>query len=401
MRTVWTFHTAGQLVFGPNAVDQLSDIIPQLGARRVLIVTDKSLVDAGLSERVAAPIRRAKVDVEIFDGGRPDPPTTAVELAAAMASEASIELLIGLGGGSNMDLAKAAATLMVHGGRCQDYAGDQLVPGPIHPLVLIPTTAGTGSEVTASAVLNDTEKGTKFGILSNYLRPKTAVVDPLLTLSCPPPVTADSGIDALTHAIEAYTAVDNETFPLPPTERTVYQGRHVLGDTLAERAIRLVGKYLRRAVADGTDREAREGMSLGATLAGMAFSNVGVAIVHALEYVLAPIAHIPHGRGCGLLLPYVMEFNRSARPDQMARVAGLLGEDTTGLSLEQASDRAVSAVKRLKAAIGIPAGMSELGVQREHLPAMAEKAFGLKRLLRVNPRTANQQDLLSILESAL
>src|SRR5437667_2033283 len=161
-----------------------------------------------------------------------------------------------------MDLAKITAVLLAHGGHPRDYIGDDKIPGPVWPLICVPTTAGTGSEVSAAAVLTDTDNHMKVGILSNYLRPRVAVVDPLMTVSCPPKVTADSGIDALTHAIEAFTAVDNATFPLPPGERTVYQGRHPLGDCLAEKAIALMGTYLRRAVARGDDLEAREGMSL-------------------------------------------------------------------------------------------------------------------------------------------
>src|SRR5262249_25170414 len=159
----------------------------------------------------------------------------------------------------------------------------------------MPTTAGTGSEVSAASVLTDTDNHIKVGILSNYLRPRVALVDPLLTVSCPPKVTADSGIDALTHAIEAYTAVDNATFPLPTGDRTVSQGRHPMGDVLAEKAIALIGAHLRHAVRHGDDLVAREGMALGATMAGMSFSNVGVAVVHALEYPVGGATHCSHG----------------------------------------------------------------------------------------------------------
>ena len=207
------------------------------------------------------------------------------------------DAVLGLGGGSNMDLAKITATVLAHGGEARQYVGDDKIPGPVVPLLCLPTTAGTGSEVSAAAVLTDTDHHMKVGILSNFLRPKVAVVDPLLTVSCPPKVTADSGIDALTHAIEAYTAVDNAAFPLPQGERTVYQGRHPFGDMLAEKAIALIGTYLRRAVAHGGDLEAREGMALAATLAGLAFSNVGVALVHALEYPLGGATHCSHGAG--------------------------------------------------------------------------------------------------------
>src|SRR5439155_17887948 len=186
------------------------------------------------------------------------------------------------------------------------------IPGPILPVVCVPTTAGTGSEVSGAAALTDTDNAVKVGCLSNYLRPRAAVVDPLLTVSCPPKVTADSGIDALTHAIEGYTAVDFAAFPLPAGERSVYQGRHPLGDVCAEQAIRLIGRHLRRAVHHGDDLDAREGMALGATIAGLSFSNVGVALVHALEYPVGGVTNCSHGEGNGLLLPYVMRFNLPA-----------------------------------------------------------------------------------------
>src|SRR5205085_1472299 len=266
------------------------------------------------------------------------------------------------------------------------FDGYDMIPGPIAPLICVPTTAGTGSEVSAAAVLTDTDNKIKVGILSNWLRPRVALVDPLLTVSCPPKVTADSGIDALTHAIEAYTAVDNETFPLPHGERSVYQGRHPMGDLLAEKAIALVGRHLRRAVANGNDQVAREGMALGATLAGMAFSNVGVAAVHALEYPVGGATHCSHGAGNGLLLPYVMRFNLPARRREFATIARLLGEDISGLDEGQAAERAVTAVERLRTQIGIPQRLRDLGVREEQLRPFAEKAFGIRRILRVNPR---------------
>jgi alcohol dehydrogenase class IV len=213
-------------------------------------------------------------------------------------------------------------------------------------------------------------------------------------------VTADSGIDALTHAVEAYTAVDNESFPLPPGERSVYQGRHPLGDVLAEKAIALVGANLRRAVRNGSDLEARDGMALGATLAGIAFSNVGVAAVHALEYPVGGATHCSHGAGNGLLLPFVMRFNLPARVKEFARVARLLGEDVLGLTEHQAAERAVEAVQRLQSDIGIPQRLRELGVTEAQLRPFAEKAFGIRRILRVNPRPVTVDDLEGILRSA-
>jgi alcohol dehydrogenase class IV len=233
------------------------------------------------------------------------------------------------------------------------------------------------------------------------MRPRLAVVDPRLTLSCPAKVTADSGIDVLTHAIEAYTAVDNETFPLPPGEKTVYQGRNPMGNCLAERAIVLVAQHLERAVKEPANLAAREGMALAATLAGLAFSNVGVALVHAMEYPLGGAVHVSHGAGNGLLLPYVMRFNIPLRVAEFGHIAKLLGEDVAGLSPTEAAERAVVAVERLKAAIGIPARLRELGVRAEQLPELAAKAAGIQRILRVNPRFPTQAEIEAIFAAAL
>jgi alcohol dehydrogenase len=399
-RETWTFHSAGQLVFGRNAAGQLGDIAGRLGARKVLIATDTILEKAGLLDRVRRPLAEAGVAVEVFNGGEPEPSMRAADACIAVGRRCQPDAVLGLGGGSNMDLAKITAAVLSHGGAPRDYVGDDKLPGPIRPLLCVPTTAGTGSEVSAASVLTDTDNHIKVGILSNHLRPKVALVDPLLTLTCPPKVTADSGIDALTHAIEAYTAVDNATFPLPVGERTVYQGRHPMADCLAEKAIALIGAHLRRAVADGTDVEAREGMALGATLAGLAFSNVGVAVVHALEYPVGGATHCSHGAGNGLLLPFVMRFNLPARRKEFATIARLLGENVAGLDEQQAAEKAVTAVERLRRDIGIPQRLSELGVREQQLRPFAEKAFTIKRILRVNPRPVTADDLEAILRSA-
>jgi alcohol dehydrogenase class IV len=393
MRETWTFNSAGQIVFGRNAVNQLGDIAKRLRARRVLVVTDTVLERAGTLDRARRPLLSAGIEVAAFTGGEPEPSMRAALACHETARSFRPDVLVGLGGGSNMDLAKLTATLLAHGGAPADYVGDDKIPGPIFPLICAATTAGTGSEVSAASVITDTEKQIKVGILSNYLRPTVAVVDPLLTVSCPPKVTADSGIDALTHAIEAYTAVDNADFPLPAGERTVYQGRHPLGDLCAAQAIRLIGQYLRRAVRDGNDLEARDGMALGALLAGLGFSNVGVAVVHALEYPVGGAVHCSHGCGNGLLLPYVMRFNLPARTREFAEVARLLGE-------EPVAERAIAAVERLRADIGIPTRLRDIGVREDQLRPFAEKAFGIKRILRVNPRAVTADDLYGILQEA-
>lgn len=400
MRTTWTFHSAGQLLFGRHATQQLGDVAVRLGVRRVLIVTDPILVKAGLVESVHVPLSESGVVVDLFFGGEPEPSTRAADAAIAQGRAFRPDAVLGLGGGSNMDLAKITAVVLTHGGKPLDYAGDDKIPGPILPLLCLPTTAGTGSEVSAATVLTDSEQKIKVGILSNHLRPRVAVVDPLLTVSCPPKVTADSGIDALTHAIEAYTAVDNAHFPLPAGERSVYQGRHPFGDMLAEKAIALIGKYLRRAVSHASDLEAREGMSLAATLAGLAFSNVGVAAVHALEYPVGGATHCSHGAGNGLLLPFVMRYNLSVRRPQFAAIARLLGAKVEGKNESAAAESAIAEIEQLRQDIGIPLRLRDLGVTESQLRSFAEKAFGIQRILRVNPRMPTLNDLEGILRAA-
>jgi alcohol dehydrogenase class IV len=400
MRTVWTFHISQSVVFGQNAVLQLGEIATRLRAKKALIVTDSILEKAGLLERVKIPLVEAGINVAAFTGGEPEPSMKAALACYDMAKSVQPDVLIGVGGGSNMDLAKLAATLLKHGGGPRDYVGDDKIPGPVFPLICVPTTAGTGSEVSAASVVTDTENHIKVGILSNWLRPTAAVVDPLMTVSSPPKVTADSGIDALTHAIEAYTAIDNADFPLPPGERTVYQGKHPLGDVCAERAITLVGKFLRRAVKDGNDLEAREGMALAALLAGMAFSNVGVALVHAMEYPVGGAVHCSHGAGNGLLLPYVMRFNFNAKTKAFAEIAAMLGENITGLSERAAAEKAVAAVEKLRNDIGVPQRLRDIGIKQDQLRSLAEKTFGIKRILRVNPRSVTIDEIEGVFNEA-
>jgi alcohol dehydrogenase class IV len=400
MRETWTFHSAGQLVFGRNAVNQLGDIASRLRLKRLLIVTDKVLVGAGIVDLVRRPLVEAGLTIDIFDGGEPEPSFRAAEACLTKARAFTPDGLLGLGGGSNMDLAKITVTVLAHGGEPRTYVGDDQIPGPVLPLICVPTTAGTGSEVTASSVLTDNVNKMKVGVLSNFLRPLVAVIDPLLTVSCPPRLSADSGIDALSHAVEAYTAVDNESFPLPHGERSVYQGRHPLGDCLAEKAITLIGAHLETAVRDGKNLEARDGMALGATLAGLAFSNVGVALVHAMEYPVGGAVHCSHGTGNGLLLPHIMRFHLDVRAPELARIAELLGEKIAGLSERAAAERSIAAVDRLRASIGIPARLRDLGVTQEMLPAFAEKASSIRRILRVNPREATAADVLGIYQAA-
>lgn len=403
MSDIWTFHSAGSLVFGVGSSQQLGERVGELmrAKAKVLICTDRHLVAAEIADQVQRPLAKAGHEVVLFDRGQPEPAISLAEEAIDFARDCRPDVVLGLGGGSNMDLSKIVAACLTHGGGPRDYIGDCRIPGPVAPLVCVPTTSGTGSEVTAACVLTDTQRQMKVGILSNYLRPALAVVDPRLTLSCPAKVTADSGIDALTHAIEAYTAIDNENFPLPQGEKTVYQGRHPLGECLAEKAIELVAMHLDTAVKNPQDLQARTGMSLAATLAGLAFSNVGVALVHAMEYSVGGAVHCSHGAGNGLLLPYVMRFNAPECLLQMRGVGEQLGVEVWDMSLEEAAEATIEAVSELRRRIGIPGRLRDLGVTEAMLPGFAEKAFAVKRILRVNPRPVTQEDIESIYRAAL
>ncbi len=399
-RTTWNFYSAGRLTFGPGAVEQLPDLLAPLQVNRTLLITDQVLASAGVNERVIHVLQAAGLTVEVFDEGEAEPSINAARKAVECANATRPDCIIGLGGGSNMDLAKITAAVHTHGGEFDRYFGWNNVPGPVTPVVCIPTTSGTGSEVSHAAVLTDTENEMKVSTLSPYLRPAIAVVDPTLTLTCPPQVTADSGIDALTHAIEAYTAIDYSRLQVPAGESWPYDGKHPLGDCLAEKAISLVGEHLVTAVREQDNLVAREGMSLAATLAGMAFSNCAVAVVHALEYPLGGALHCSHGAGNGLLLPYVMRYNLPERREEFARIAGLLGEDTSGLSTDDAAELAIRTVEELRKTIGIPTRIRELGGTEDQLPGFAEKSFAIKRLMLLNPRQPTQEDLLGILRAA-
>jgi len=403
MHNSWRFASATQLVFGVGAVQQLGELVRRRGVRRLAMITDKALLGAGVVTPALDSLSKAGVEVAVFEDGQPEPSLRVAEHAIQYSATFRPEAILGLGGGSNMDVAKAVAAVLSHGGSPRDYFGTDTVPAPVMPLICVPTTAGTGSEVTSAMVLNDTENQIKAAGLSEFLRPALALVDPELTRSCPPQVTADSGIDALTHAIESYTSVDYRELSQrnPPGETSPFSGCHPLGDCLAEKAIELIGQYLVTAVNMPDDMAAREGMALAATLAAMSFSSCGVALVHALEYPLGGALHVSHGAGNGLLLPYVMRYNLPIRIARFARIAQMLGQDIQGRTDRRAAEQAVEAIIQLKRDIGIPERLRDIGATAEMLPRFAEKTHAIQRLLRVNPREPTEQDILDILQAAL
>ena len=370
--------------FGVGALNTLGGEASQLEAKKALIITDPGVYQAGLVDPVKEQLSKAGLLIEVFADAEPEPTLPKLNDTANQLRGNKYDLLVGLGGGSSMDTAKGLSVLLAHGGVSQDYVGVGKVPGPSIPVFTIPTTAGTGSEVTNIAIFGDPEKELKLGMVSPYLLARLALVDPTLTYNCPPKVTAASGIDALVHAIECYTSTKANNFT----------------DALALEAMRLIVGSLRTAVSNGSNEKARNYMSEGALLAGIAFGNASVGAVHALAYPLGSRFHVPHGVANGLLLPYVIECNLSANLPRYAVIAQMLGEKIEGLSLREAAERGVEAVKTLAMDINIPLHLQDLGVPREALEEMAVATMDITRLLANNPKKLTLDDVRAIWENA-
>ena len=378
----------------------LQDELLRLNLTAPLIVTDKTIANLPKVARLLQILRESSVHVHVFDGCIAEPPIETAVAAIEAGLSCNADGVVAIGGGSNLDIGKIVATVLRHGGTPRDYFGFDLVPGPVMPMIAMPTTAGTGSEVSHAAVLTDSIAQNKVSTLSRWLRPAVAIVDPALTDSCPPKVTADSGVDALVHAIEAVTNRDFSEMTGVDPQAKAYVGSYSLTRLMAGEAIRLIGQFLVRAFQNPNDADARDGMALAAMLAGMAFSNSGVALVHALEYPIGGLTHCSHGEGNGLLLPHVMRFNLPACVDAMAEVAGWLGVDTNGLTRITAAESAIAKVVELQHAVFIRTRLMELGLNKDQIPWVAAQAFKIKRLMDVNPRRPTELNLVEILESA-
>ncbi len=401
MPSTWRFSTAGEILFGQNAAQQIGAEARFRNLSRALIVTDPNMVKAGLVDVIRASLDQSQIAVEVFDGGVPEPGTRTVSAAVDAARGFKPDCIVGLGGGSNMDVAKVTAAVYTHGGSVVDTIGENKVRGPILPLIAVPTTAGTGSEVTAVAVIEDEAKQLKLGVASPFVKPALAIVDPLLTLSCPAKVTAESGMDALCHAVEAFLVVSHAALDVDPHMRLQFTGKNVATDALAEKAIRLIGANLRLAVYQPKNVQAREAMHLAALLAGMAFNSAGLGAAHSLQYPVGAVTHTPHGLGTGLLLPYVCRFLSPAVAGELAQVAVLLGENVDGMSDADAAAVTVEAIQSLKRDVGLPMRLSEIGVSESHLKLMAEQAATYQRLNRSSARPLSAPALEGILRDAL
>jgi alcohol dehydrogenase len=383
-----------EVLFGAGAAGATGELAHRLG-ERVLVVTDATLAVGEPGRQVLGSLRTRGLEVEVFDGTLPELPMDVVLAAIREAVSTSPQLLVGLGGGSSIDLAKLVALGITHGDDLRSFYGEEQVPGPIAPVIAIPTTAGTGSEVTPVAVLTDPEAVLKVGISSRRLIPTYAVVDPVLTHSCPPSVTGHAGIDALAHAIEAYTAARRE---LPAGTEAVFIGKNSLSDAFALTAVEQIAPNLIAAQRD--EPTARAAVAYGSLCAGLAFGTAGTAVAHALQYPIGARTHTPHGLGTGLLLAYAMRFNQPVRAAELAaigRAMGAAGEDDAD---EHGAEAAIATVAALAGAIGLPDSLAELGVAEGELEGLARQALGVKRLIVNNPRQLAEQDLLEILRAA-
>ena len=366
------------LVYGWGALERVGEETARLGRHALLVSGRSAARSSGLLARVQQLLEAAGLAVTLYDQVEPEPSNETVDRGAALARQAGVEVVVGLGGGSPCDVARAIAGLLgLDGEHIKDYQGGKPIDRPGLPLVSIPTTSGTASEITQVAVLKDRERNLKVGMKSPYWVARVAIVDPELTLGMPPGITARTGIDALTHALEGYLS----------TKATV------VTDATALPAIALVGRYLRRAVAKGGDREAREGMSMASLLAGMAFANCGVGAVHALVHPVGARYGVPHGVACGIFLPYVMEFNLPVRGGKMGDIANALEPGHSD------GNEAPAIVRRLLSEVHLPQTLAEVGVPEE---ALAELVPGtmVSAALKTNPVPCGEAEVLAILRRA-
>jgi alcohol dehydrogenase class IV len=372
------------LCMGPGALQSLERILQQMDPRRILIVTGPNVRKAGLLERVLGSTGSYKDRVETFINPAPEPDVAIVEECARLVREKGYDLIVGLGGGSPMDVAKGAAVVAVHEEGMRPLLGRNLLRRKGIPTILIPTTAGSGTEVTQAVVVYVPEEETKKSIWDPRTMAEAAIVDPALTLRMPPRLTAETGLDALVHAIEGYTSRYAN-----PVSR-MYTGE----------AMRLIGRYLARAYRDGSDLEAREAMARAATLAGIGMTNSGLGAIHALALILDHKG-FTHCQSLAVLAPWVMRFNRFGHEELYAQVAEALGERVQGLSAEQASVRGSDVLLRLLKETQISPYLKDYGIRKDEIRSLALGAHKVgQRLLPMNIREISEEDALAIFEQA-
>lgn len=385
MNRIFEFTGAGKIVFGTGSLARLPELVKEKRAKRPFFVMDQNLSRSGYAKIIGKLMEDSGLKFELFDGIAAEPELEQADLAAKSAAKAKCDLVVGFGGGSSMDLAKAVAALVANKAKAADFLGLNKVPGPGLPTIMIPTTAGTGSEVTFTAVFVRKDLEKKEGMNSPFLYPDTALLDPELTLGLPPHPTATTGMDALCHAVESYTSVKASP----------------MSEVFSLEAIRLISENLRTCVHNGADLEARSNMLLGSLYAGLGLANAGVGAAHSLSYPLGGKYGVPHGLANTIMLPRIMEFNIPGAVEKFAVIAEVMGEIVDDMAMRDAACLAVEAVDSLIEDCDIESGLEALGIPEEDFPAMAKIALTVARPLENNPRKVTFEDMLEIYRQCL
>ncbi|MFH0316109.1 L-threonine dehydrogenase [Clostridium perfringens] len=371
-------------LMGADCLKDAGDQLGELGFKKALIVTDKVLGQIGIVKKVTDVLDNKNIEYAIYDETKPNPTVKNVNDGLALLKEKECDFVISLGGGSAHDCAKGIALLATNGGEIKDYEGVDKSKKPQLPMVGINTTAGTGSEMTLFAIITDEERHIKMALVDKHLTPIIAVNDPMLMLAMPKSLTAATGMDALTHAIEAYVS----TAATPIT------------DACAEKAIELISNYLVNTVENGQDVEARDMMAYAEYLAGMAFNNASLGYVHAMAHQLGGFYNLPHGVCNAILLPHVQEYNKSTSASRLAKIAKIMGGNIEGLTDEQGADLCIDMIKSLSQTIGIPEGLGVLGVKESDFETLATNALNDACSL-TNPRKGNLEEVIAIFKKAM
>ncbi len=378
------FLTPPQILFGNGIYKNLGDVIRFQKGTKVFLITDPGIVKIGLMDKVKKVVEDAGFECGVYDSVIPEPPVDSVKEAASVVKERGYDILIGFGGGSSLDVTKVVSVLQTNDGPIREMVGIGNVKNPGIPTILIPTTAGTGSEVTQISILAFPEESTKMGVVSPHLFANAALIDPTFTYGLPPHITANTGMDALVHAVEAFICLKANN----------------ITDIYALDAIELIAGNLRTSVHNGTDENARYKMALGSLEAGLAFSNASCAAVHALAYPLGATYHLPHGLSNTVMLQAVMEENIVSSLDRFAVIAEKMGENIEGLSLRDAAFKTIDAMTNLAKDINVPTRLRDLGILEEAIPQLAKDASKQQRLLSQNPRKLSESDIEKIYRKA-
>jgi alcohol dehydrogenase len=373
-----------KIIFGTNSVKQLGNVATELGGRKVFLVVDPGLKKAGIVEQISTILTENEIPYILYDKVTPEPGLKLADQGMKLAKKNKADCVIGVGGGSALDIAKAVSILLTNSGKAEDFLGLGKIKMPGVPKIMIPTTAGTGAEVTFTAVFINEKTQSKGGMNGDPLYPDAAILDPALTLSLPPAITASTGIDAFTHALEAFVSTQ----------------AHVISDMYAIEAMDLISRNLGPAYANGANLEARSAMLLGSLLGGKALATAGVGLVHAMAYPLGGMFNTAHGLANAVLLPYVVEYNIIGNPEKFATIAQIMGYDTDGLAIREAAELAVDAIHQLNADVGIPGNLAALNISASKIPEMAKIALTVTRPVENNPRKPTVDDVIAVYEAA-